>query len=161
MFKFFKKENIFTDIERTKLLKMCKPLLVTKYNSPTMKGLTSRADLKKITEFNFYINKIKTIIEKHYKQKFNVFQAWCRYTQGDHLNFHSHFCIDLTVGYFLKNPSGLGTLVRTHGEEINFGGEENSLAAFDASLSHSVPDSSDKIERYTFIVDLKRKKNGK
>ena len=90
-----------------------------------------------------------------------MFQAWCRYTQGDHLNFHSHFGIDLTVGYFLKNPSGLGTLVRTHDEEINLGGEENSLVAFDASLSHSVPDSSDKIERYTFIVDLKRKKNDK
>tara|TARA_R110000744_G_scaffold259725_1_gene374805 strand:+ start:267 stop:749 length:483 start_codon:yes stop_codon:yes gene_type:complete len=159
MFKFFKKENIFTDTQRKKLLKITKPLMVTKFNSPTMKGLSTRGDLHKLSGFKFYVNKLKSIIEKQYKEKFTIFKCWGRYTQGDHLNFHSHVAVDLTLNYYLKNSSGLGTLVRTKNEEINLGGKENSLAVFNASLLHSVPDSSDKLERYTFIVDLNIKNN--
>ena len=160
MIKFFRKENIFTEAQRKKLLKLIKPLMVTKFNSPTMKGLSTKV-LNELPEFKFYINKIKLIIEKEYKEKFTVFKCWGRYTQGDHINFHSHFGVDLTVNYFLKNSRGLGTLVRTRKEEVHLGGKENSLAVFDASFLHSVPDSPNKLDRYTFVIDLNKKNNDK
>ncbi len=152
--KFFKKENIFTDVKRKQLLKMSKPLLVNHYNDSGMKGLSTHPDLYKIPGFDFYVKKIKTLIEEHYQRKFNIVRAWCRYTQGDHINFHRHPNVNLTSSYYLQNPSELGTLARTDNKEIHLGGKENSLVAFDASIFHSVPTSTKKMERYTFITDL-------
>jgi hypothetical protein len=146
-------KKVFSSPERKYLLNKIKPYLTKKHNNNTMHGLSTGSDLYQISDFRFYIDKIKTAIEKKCKEPLTIFKAWCRYTEGDHLNFHNHPPMTLTSIYYLSNPSALGTLIKVPGRNI-VGGKENSLVCFDGSIYHSVPQCSKKIKRYTFIVDF-------
>ena len=148
-------DNFLSSLERKKLLNLTQPLLVNDYNDPKMKGKSSAANLHLYPRFNFFFQKIKKLITKKYKKDFSIVKGWARYTQGDHINWHSHpEDIDITLIYYIYNPSKLGTWVKFKDKEQLVGGKQNSIVGFDASLPHSVPQSEKKIERYTFICDV-------
>ena len=126
-------KNILSQKEKLKLFKFAKKIV--KDLGPDFPGLQSSPDLHQYKELKILIDKIKDIIDGYSIQK-----CWANFSNGDYLSWHDHSDFDISMVYYLKNKSKLGTMFKQEGTKVMMTKcEENSMCIFNSKLIHSVP----------------------
>ena len=142
-------KNILLQKEKLKLLKFAKK--VVKDLGDNFPGLQSSTDLHKYKELNYFLNKINPYIKNC-----KILKCWANYSTGDYLCWHNHQDSDISIVYYLKNKSKIGTIFKKKGMGVMvLECPENSICIFDSKLTHSVPCHLPE-ERYSIALDLKQ-----
>ena len=140
-------KDILLEKERLKLLEYIKTTV--KNLGSKYPGLQSKPNLHTDKEMLPLIK----IIKNHLKG-YNIERCWANFSMGDYMTWHAHPEFDISVAYYLKNPSSIGTVFKKDGFGVHVPEcPENSLLIFDSKLVHSVPYHL-KEERYSIAVDL-------
>jgi len=143
-------ENILLQKEKLQLLKFIKT--VVKDLGEYFPGLQSLPNLHEYKELKIFLNKIKPYITGY-----KIVKCWANYSNGDFLNWHDHPDSDISMVYYLKNKSKIGTIFKLKGTKVMVTKcKENSISIFDSRLIHSVPCHLPE-ERYILSLDLLRK----
>ena len=126
-------KNILSQKEKLKLFKFAKKIvkdLCSKYP-----GLQSLPNLHKCKELKNLLDKINP-----YMTGYKIIQCWANHSNGDYLCWHDHSDFDISMVYYLKNKSKLGTMFKQEGTKVMMTKcEENSMCIFNSKLIHSVP----------------------
>ena len=142
-------KNILPQKEKLKLLKFAKTAV--KDLGENFPGLQSLSNLHQYKELDYFLNKISRYI-KNYK----IMKCWVNYSTGDYLCWHNHEDYDISIVYYLKNKSKIGTIFKKEGAEVMvLKCPENSMCIFDSKLIHSPPCHLPE-ERYSIAIDLKK-----
>jgi len=145
MFKLHK--NILTKKEQKHLLNFIETKL--KYFGEEWPGLQTENNLHTYKELEPFLKKIKKHIEPN-----TVKDCWANYTEGDYITWHKHDS-KYSVIYYLKNKKEIGVMFKKSKYGIEYTkGPENSLLIFDGSRIHSMPNTYEKIKRYTIALDI-------
>jgi hypothetical protein len=149
MFKVYK--NILTKNEQKNLFNFVKNKV--KKIGPLFPGLQTKNNLHTYKELNIFLKKIKKYIDIN-----SISGCWANYTNGDHISWHNHPS-KYSLVYYLHNKDNIGVMFRNTSNMDYYlieytEGLENSMVIFDSSRIHSVPNSPNKLNRYTLIMDL-------
>ena len=140
-------KNILLKKDRLKLLKFIKT--VVKNLGPNFPGLQTDPNLHTHKEILFLLRTIK----KHLKG-YTIQKCWANFSEGNYMNWHAHPECDISMVYYLKNKSDIGTVFKKQGLGVNVKKcPENSLLIFNSKLVHSVPYHL-KEDRYSIAFDL-------
>ena len=140
-------KNILLKKDRLKLLKFVKKIV--KDLGPDFPGLQTDPNLHTYKEI---LPLLKTI-KKHLKG-YTIQKCWSNFSEGNYIAWHSHPDCDISMVYYLKNKSDIGTVFKKQGSEVDVKKcPENSLLIFNSKLVHSVPYHL-KEERYSITFDL-------
>ena len=142
-------KNILSQKEKLKLLKFAKK--VVKDLGDNFPGLQSPSNLHQYKELNYFLDKINPYIKNY-----TIIKCWANQSTGDYLCWHNHEAYDISIVYYLKNKSKIGTIFKKKGNEVMvLKCPENSMCIFDSKLIHSVPCHLPE-ERYSIAIDLKK-----
>ena len=98
-------KNILSQKKKLKLFKFAKKNvkdLGSKYP-----GLQSLPNLHKCKELKNLLDKINP-----YMTGYKIIQCWANHSNGDYLCWHDHSDFDISMVYYLKNKSKLGTMFK-------------------------------------------------
>jgi hypothetical protein len=143
-------KNILKEQERLKLFKFCRTQV--KNLGDKFPGLQSLPNLHKKKELKTLLDKIK-LITHGYK----ITSCWVNKVTGEDLCWHQHPDADLSLVYYLKNKSNMGTMFKESDTKVTIKEcPQNSLLTFDSKLIHSSPLHLPE-ERYSIAIDVIRK----
>jgi hypothetical protein len=143
-------KNILKEQERLKLLEFCKTQV--KDLGDKFPGLQSPPNLHKNKELKTFLSKIKLIIHGY-----QIKSCWVNKLTGEDLCWHQHPNVDLSLVYYLKNKSNIGTMFKKSETKVIIKKcPQNSLLTFDSNLIHSSPLHLPE-ERYSIAIDVIRK----
>ena len=97
-------------------------------------------------------------IVSKYVEPYTIRKMWCVCSIGDAFAWHDHSKYKYSFVYFLHNPDKVGTMFKKpskHNNKVTYSkGDENTMIKFDASLTHSPPNTYKRIKRYTIAFDV-------
>tara|TARA_Y100001937_G_C7014358_1_gene282458 strand:- start:116 stop:562 length:447 start_codon:yes stop_codon:yes gene_type:complete len=141
-------KNILTKKEQKNLLNFVKKKV--QYLGEDYPGLQTKGDLHTYKELCPFLKKINKYVQPN-----KIFMCWGNYTDGSFISWHNHEGLKYSMVYYLKSPQKLGVMFTTGKYGVIYTkGLENSLAIFDGSKVHSMPNSYKKMNRYTIAVDI-------
>ena len=138
-------KNILTKQEQKDLLKFVKSEV--KVLGDSFPGLQTESNL----HYNLKLQPLLKKIKKYYKN-YKIIKCWALNTTGDFICWHQHK-VDLSMVYYLKNKSKIGTMFQKENKILVTKCEENSLFIFDGKEIHSPPCHLHE-ERYVITFDL-------
>jgi len=146
--------NIIPEEKRTILLNFLKPL--HKNLGENFPNLQTLPDLHHLKEMNFFILKVRDIFLDHHPEHSpcDILGCWSNWTDGTSLNWHNHPEAAFSIVYYLKNKDKIGTAFKDNEKESQRERPENSLIIFPSSISHSMPRTSQVIDRYSIAIDI-------
>jgi hypothetical protein len=145
MFKLHK--NILTKKEQKNLLDFIK--IKVEYLGEEWPGLQTKNNLHTYKELEPFLNKIKKYIEPN-----TIKTCFANYTKGDYIAWHKHDN-KYSIVYYLKNSKEIGVMFKKGKNGIEYTkGPENSLLIFDGNKIHSIPNTYEKINRYTIALNI-------
>lgn len=140
-------KNILTKKEQKDLLAFVKTKV--EYLGEEWPGLQTKNNLHIYKELKPFLNKIKKYIEPN-----KIRECWANYTKGDYITWHKHDS-KYSIVYYLKNSKEVGVMFKKDKYGIEYTkGPENSLSIFDGSKIHSIPNTYEKINRYTIALEI-------
>ena len=146
--------NVIPEEKRISLLNFLKPL--HKNLGENFPKLQTTPDLHHLSEMDFFILKVKDILFDYHPKHSpcHILKCWGNWTDGTYLNWHNHPESVFSIVYYLKNEDKIGTAFRNNEKESQRKRPENSLVIFPSDIPHSVPQTSQIIDRYSIAIEI-------
>ena len=172
LYKKYASYNVLAEEHRTFVLDIIKPLLFDgekagwNYSENySGNGMHTHPGLHLNPKLRLFYDRVvedfKTLVRKEPVIK----NSWALWTNGQYVNWHTHQTlsmpdgtivpsgVDFSIVYYLKQHPTIGRSTQFEdGSAVT--SPQNSLLIFDSKISHSVPSSTIKINRYSIVIDV-------
>ena len=149
--------NVLTEEQRIFVLDNIKPLLfpLKPLNSENYSGngMHTRPGLHLNPKLGLLYDRIVEDFKALVGKEPVIEKSWALWTNGQYVNWHNHQNADFSIVYYIEQHPTIGRSTQFEDGSVAIS-PQNSLLIFDSKISHSVPSSTIKINRYSIATDV-------